>query len=53
MHRGQAYRRQGGTASFRPVYWPVLLGVVAAIVRTTATFTVVRVVRGCLGSSRS
>jgi plastocyanin len=33
MHRRQAYRRQGGTASLRPVYWLVLLGVVTATVR--------------------
>ena len=32
MHRRQAYRRQGGTASLRPVCWLVLLGVVAATV---------------------
>ena len=32
MHRRQAYRRQGGTASLRPVGWLVLLGVVAATV---------------------
>jgi hypothetical protein len=30
MHRRQAYCRQDGTASLRPVYWLVLLGVVAA-----------------------
>ena len=32
MHRRQAYCRQGGTASLCPVYWLVLLGVVAATV---------------------
>ena len=32
MHRRQAYRRQGGTASLRPMCWLVLLGVVAATV---------------------
>jgi hypothetical protein len=32
MHRRHVYCRQGGTASLRPVYWLVRLGVVAATV---------------------
>jgi plastocyanin len=32
MHRRQVYRRQGGTASWRPEHWQVLLGIVAVTV---------------------
>jgi hypothetical protein len=31
MHRRQEYRRQSGTASLRPAWWLVLLGVVATV----------------------
>jgi hypothetical protein len=50
MHRRQAYCRQDGTAPLRPVYWLVLLGVVAA---TVGAWLSVGAAREWLESSRS